>query len=141
MFDHIRSYIRVELIAYLVLAISFSWVLHSVDQKSIHRGDQAFAAALKAGKDGCVRGQGQVREVNKTHMGIKHSYELLASIADDNIAAINRATRLGLIPDNLEAYYEGVVARQEAVRADWLALAQAVPFLEVASCGEVGKSD
>lgn len=138
MLDHIRSYIRVELIAYLILAISFSWVLHTVDQKSIHRGDQAFTAAVKAGRDGCLRGQQSLREVNKTHHGIKHSYELLASIADDNIAAINRATNLGLIPDNLKAYYEGVVARQETIRDDWLALAKAVPFLEVTSCGEVG---
>lgn len=138
MIDRLRPYIRVELVAYLILAISFSWILHTVDQNSIHRGDQAFTAAVKAGRDGCVRGQAQVREVNKTHQGIKHGYELLAGIADDNIQAINHATALGLIPDNLKAYYAGVVTRQVNISDDWRKLARNVPFLEIPSCGEAG---
>lgn len=139
MIDRFRPYLRVELVAYLILAVSFSWILHSVDQNAIHRGDQAFAAAVKAGHQSCLRGQESVREINKTHRGIKHGYDLLAGIASDNITAINRATRLGLIPNNLKAYYEGVLARQQAIHEKWKTLSKSVPRLGALNCGAKGK--
>ncbi len=110
----------------LLISFLFSFSVWKIDDASISKVAQVQATARAASDKASAVCRSDIDSINEAHTSIRQGFNLQARIAHDNVASIDRAIRLGLIPDNLRAYYHRVRRRQVHNEQKFLALRNAV---------------